>query len=148
MNDLKFNAVLSASFAAALTVACYPLTAPVISCVFDSFPVDWLSWLDSIGLDMWSAFWLSGAWLGHIPFMFAAFCLLFLFLLGYVPLRTPGGPEASTTAYTATPTLSGARRGSTGLTISGMVAERRRRPASSSARQQRVIGSIRPCLML
>ena len=43
MNDLKFNAVLSASFAAALTVACYPLTAPVISCVFDSLPVDWLS---------------------------------------------------------------------------------------------------------
>ena len=90
MNDLKFNAVLSASFAAALTVACYPLTAPVISCVFDSLPVDWLSWLDSIGLDMWSAFWLSGAWLGHIPFMFAAFCLLFLFLLGYVAAKDAG----------------------------------------------------------
>lgn len=90
MSDLKFNAVLSASFAAALTVACYPLTAPVISCVFDSLPVDWLSWLDSIGLDMWSAFWLSGAWLGHIPFMFAAFCLLFLFLLGYVAAKDAG----------------------------------------------------------
>lgn len=32
---------------------------------------------------MWQAFWLSGTWLGHIPFMSAAFCLLFLILFGY-----------------------------------------------------------------
>ena len=32
MRNLKFNAVLSASFAAVLTVACYPLLAPVVAC--------------------------------------------------------------------------------------------------------------------
>lgn len=83
MRNLKFNAVLSASFAAVLTVACYPLLAPVVACAASSLPIDWVAWLDAIGFDMWSVFWLSGAWLGHIPFMFAAFCLLFLVLLGY-----------------------------------------------------------------
>lgn len=83
MRNLKFNAVLSASFAAVLTVACYPLLAPVVACAASSLPIDWVAWLDAIGFDMWSVFWLSGAWLGHIPFMFAAFCLLFPVLLGY-----------------------------------------------------------------
>lgn len=83
MRNLKFNAVLSASFAIVLTVACYPLLAPVVACAASSLPIDWVAWLDAIGFDMWSVFWLSGAWLGHIPFMFAAFCLLFLVLLGY-----------------------------------------------------------------
>ena len=83
MRNLKFNAVLSASFAAVLTVACYPLISPLVARVVSSLPIDWVSWLDAVGFDMWSAFWLSGTWLGHIPFMFAAFCLLFLVLLGY-----------------------------------------------------------------
>lgn len=83
MNNLKFNAILSAAFATVLTVACYPLAAPVVGCIAASLPVNWVAWLDAIGFDMWSVFWLSGAWLGHIPFMFAAFCLLFLVLLGY-----------------------------------------------------------------
>lgn len=83
MNNLKFNAILSSAFATVLTVACYPLAAPVVGCIAASLPVNWVAWLDAIGFDMWSVFWLSGAWLGHIPFMFAAFCLLFLVLLGY-----------------------------------------------------------------
>lgn len=83
MNNLKFNTALSASFAVVLTVACYPLVAPVVACSIAALPVDWISWLGAIGFDMWQAFWLSGTWLGHIPFMSAAFCLLFLILFGY-----------------------------------------------------------------
>lgn len=83
MNNLKFNTCLSASFAVVLTVACYPLVAPVVACSIAALPVDWISWLGAIGFDMWRAFWLSGTWLGHIPFMSAVFCLLFLILFGY-----------------------------------------------------------------
>lgn len=90
MNDLKFNAVLSASFAAVLTVTCYPLAAPVIACAAGSAPVDWISWIDGIGFDMWSAFWLSGSWLDHIVFMIAAFSLSFLVLLGYTVAKDSG----------------------------------------------------------
>lgn len=87
MRNLKFNAVLSASFAAVLTVACYPLLAPVVACAASSLPIDWVAWLDAIGFDMWSAFWLSGAWLGHIPFMLGTLALLFLVLLGYTAAK-------------------------------------------------------------
>ena len=44
---------------------------------------DWLGWLDAIGLDLWEAFWTSGEWLGHVPFMLAGFALAFLILFGY-----------------------------------------------------------------
>ena len=90
MNNLKFNAILSASFAAVLTIACYPLAAPVVSCAIAELPVDWISWLDTIGFDMWRAFWLSGTWLSHIPFMLVAFSLLFLILLGYTAAKDAG----------------------------------------------------------
>lgn len=87
MSNLKFNAVLSASFAAVLTVACYPLISPLVARVVSSLPIDWVSWLDAVGFDMWSAFWLSGAWLGHIPFMLGTLALLFLVLLGYTAAK-------------------------------------------------------------
>lgn len=87
MSNLKFNAALSASFAAVLTVACYPLISPLVARVVSSLPIDWVSWLDAVGFDMWSAFWLSGAWLGHIPFMLGALVLLFLVLLGYTAAK-------------------------------------------------------------
>ena len=87
MNNLKFNAILSAAFATALTVACYPLAAPVVGCIAASLPVNWVAWLDAVGFDMWSAFWLSGAWLGHIPFMLGTLALLFLVLLGYTAAK-------------------------------------------------------------
>lgn len=90
MNDLKFNAVLSASFAAILTVTCYPLAAPVIACAAGSAPVDWISWIDGIGFDMWSTFWLSGSWLDHVAFMITAFFLSFLVLLGYTVAKDSG----------------------------------------------------------
>ena len=82
MNNLKFNAILSAAFATVLTVACYPLAAPGVGCVAVSSPVDWMTWLDSIGPDMWVAFWASGAWLRHVFFMLVTFGLLSLILLG------------------------------------------------------------------
>lgn len=87
MRNLKFNAVLSASFAIVLTVACYPLISPLVARVVSSLPIDWVSWLDAVGFDMWSAFWLSGAWLGHIPFMLGTLALLFLVLLGYTAAK-------------------------------------------------------------
>ena len=87
MNNLKFNAILSAAFATVLTVACYPLAAPVVGCIAASLPVNWVAWFDAIGFDMWSAFWLSGAWLGHIPFMLGSLALLFLVLLGYTAAK-------------------------------------------------------------
>lgn len=40
MNNLKFNTALSASFAVVLTVACYPLVAPVVACSIAALPVD------------------------------------------------------------------------------------------------------------
>lgn len=52
MNNLKFNAILSAAFATVLTAACYPLAAPVVGCIAVSLPVNWVAWLDSIGSDM------------------------------------------------------------------------------------------------
>lgn len=87
MNNLKFNAILSAAFATVLTVVCYPLAAPVVGCVTVSLPVNWMAWLDSIGSDMWVAFWASGAWLSHAPFMLVAFGLLFLVLFGYTAAK-------------------------------------------------------------
>ena len=42
-----------------------------------------MGWLDAMGFDLWAAFWTSGEWFGHVPFMLAGFALTFLVLFGY-----------------------------------------------------------------
>lgn len=70
-------------FAVIFDAACYPIVAPVIACALAGAVFDWPSWIDSIGPDLWLAFWASGAWLPHLPPMLAALALLFLVLFGY-----------------------------------------------------------------
>lgn len=77
------TAILSAAFAAFIDIVCYPIAAPAISCMVAGAAFDWMGWLDAMGFDLWAAFWTSGEWFGHVPFMLAGFALTFLVLFGY-----------------------------------------------------------------
>lgn len=83
----RSTAILAAAFAAVIDIALYPIVAPAIACVVAGAAFDWLGWLDAIGLDLWEAFWTSGEWLWHMPFMLAGFALAFLILFGYSVAR-------------------------------------------------------------
>lgn len=83
MDRYRGTAILAAVFAAVIDAACYPIVAPLVACAAAGAAPDWLGWLDAVGLELWEAFWTSGAWLGHIPFMLAGFALIFLILFGY-----------------------------------------------------------------
>ena len=77
------TAILAAAFAAVIDIVCYPIAAPAISCMVAGAAFDWMGWLDAMGFDLWAAFWTSGEWFGHVPFMLAGFALTFLVLFGY-----------------------------------------------------------------
>lgn len=77
------TAVLAAAFAAVIDIVCYPIVAPATSCMVAGAAFDWMGWLDAMGFDLWAAFWTSGEWFGHVPFMLAGFALTFLVLFGY-----------------------------------------------------------------
>ena len=83
MDRYRGTAILAAVFAAVIDAACYPMVAPLVACAAAGAAPDWLGWLDAVGPELWEAFWTSGAWLGHIPFMLAGFALIFLILFGY-----------------------------------------------------------------
>lgn len=83
MERYRGTAILAAAFAAVIDIACYPVVAPAIACAVAGAAFDWLGWLDAIGVDLWAAFWTSGEWLGHVPFMLTGFALTFLALFGY-----------------------------------------------------------------
>lgn len=75
--------ILAAAFAAVIDIVCYPIVAPATSCMVAGAAFDWMGWLDAMGFDLWAAFWTSGEWFGHVPFMLAGFALTFLVLFGY-----------------------------------------------------------------
>lgn len=77
------TAILAAAFAAVIDIVCYPIVAPATSCMVAGATFDWMGWLDAMGFDLWAAFWTSGEWFGHVPFMLAGFALTFLVLFGY-----------------------------------------------------------------
>lgn len=77
------TAILAAAFAAVIDIVCYPIVAPATSCTVAGAAFDWMGWLDAMGFDLWAAFWTSGEWFGHVPFMLAGFALTFLVLFGY-----------------------------------------------------------------
>lgn len=77
------TAILAAAFAAVIDIVCYPIVAPATSCMVAGAAFDWMGWLDAMGFDLWVAFWTSGEWFGHVPFMLAGFALTFLVLFGY-----------------------------------------------------------------
>lgn len=77
------TAILAAAFAAVIDIVCYPIVAPATSCMVAGTAFDWMGWLDAMGFDLWAAFWTSGEWFGHVPFMLAGFALTFLVLFGY-----------------------------------------------------------------
>lgn len=77
------TAILAAAFAAVIDIVCYPIVAPATSCMVAGAAFDWMGWLDAMGFDLWAAFWTSGEWFGHAPFMLAGFVLTFLVLFGY-----------------------------------------------------------------
>ncbi|WP_418400097.1 type IV secretory system conjugative DNA transfer family protein [Bifidobacterium angulatum] len=77
------TAILAAAFAAVIDIVCYPIVAPATSCMVAGAAFDWMGWLDAMGFDLWAAFWTSGEWFGHVPFMLAGFVLTFLVLFGY-----------------------------------------------------------------
>lgn len=77
------TAILAVAFAAVIDIVCYPIVAPATSCMVAGAAFDWMGWLDAMGFDLWAAFWTSGEWFGHVPFMLAGFALTFLVLFGY-----------------------------------------------------------------
>lgn len=77
------TAILAAAFAAVIDIVCYPIVAPATSCMVAGAAFDWMGWLDAMGFDLWAAFWTSGEWFGHVPFMLAGFALTFLVLFDY-----------------------------------------------------------------
>lgn len=83
MGRYRGTAILAAAFAAVIDIVCYPIVAPATSCMVAGATFDWMGWLDAMGFDLWAAFWTSGEWFGHVPFMLAGFALTFLVLFGY-----------------------------------------------------------------
>lgn len=83
MGRYRGTAILAAAFAAVIDIVCYPIVAPATSCMVAGATFDWMGWLDAMGFDLWTAFWTSGEWFGHVPFMLAGFALTFLVLFGY-----------------------------------------------------------------
>lgn len=83
LDRYRSTAILAAAFATVIDIAIYPIVAPAIACAVAGAAFDWLGWLDAISFDLWSAFWTSGEWLGHVPFMLAGFALAFLILFWY-----------------------------------------------------------------
>lgn len=83
MERYRGTAILAAAFAAVIDIVCYPIVAPATSCMVAGAAFDWMGWLDAMGFDLWAAFWTSGEWFGHVPFMLAGFALTFLVLFGY-----------------------------------------------------------------
>lgn len=83
MGRYRGTAILAAAFAAVIDIVCYPIVAPATSCMVAGAAFDWMGWLDAMGFDLWAAFWTSGEWFGHVPFMLAGFALTFLVLFGY-----------------------------------------------------------------
>lgn len=83
LDRYRSTAILAAAFATVIDIAIYPIAAPAIACAVAGAAFDWLGWLDAISFDLWSAFWTSGEWLGHVPFMLAGFALAFLILFWY-----------------------------------------------------------------
>lgn len=83
MGRYRGTAILAAAFAAAIDIVCYPIVAPATSCMVAGAAFDWMGWLDAMGFDLWAAFWTSGEWFGHVPFMLVGFALTFLVLFGY-----------------------------------------------------------------
>lgn len=83
MGRYRGTAILAAAFAAVIDIVCYPIVAPATSCMVAGATFDWMDWLDAMGFDLWAAFWTSGEWFGHVPFMLAGFALTFLVLFGY-----------------------------------------------------------------
>ena len=83
MGRYRGTAILAAAFAAVIDIVCYPIVAPATSCMVAGAAFDWMGWLDAMGFDLWAAFWTSGEWFGHVPFMLAGFVLTFLVLFGY-----------------------------------------------------------------
>ena len=77
------TAILAAAFAVVIDIVCYPIVAPATSCMVAGAAFDWMGWLDAMGFDLWAAFWTSGEWFGHVPFMLVGFALTFLVLFGY-----------------------------------------------------------------
>lgn len=77
------TAILAAAFAAVIDIVCYPIVAPATSCMVAGAAFDWMGWLNAMGFDLWAAFWTSGEWFSHVPFMLAGFALTFLVLFGY-----------------------------------------------------------------
>lgn len=83
MGRYRGTAILAAAFAAVIDIVCYPIVAPATSCMVAGAAFDLMGWLDAMGFDLWAAFWTSGEWFGHVPFMLAGFALTFLVLFGY-----------------------------------------------------------------
>lgn len=83
MGRYRGTAILAAAFAAVIDIVCYPIVAPATSCMVAGAAFDWMGWLDAMGFDLWAAFWTSGEWFGHVPFMLVGFALTFLVLFGY-----------------------------------------------------------------
>lgn len=83
MGRYRGTAILAAAFAAVIDIVCYPIVAPATSCMVAGAAFDWMGWLDAMGFDLWAAFWTSGEWFGHVPFMLGGFALTFLVLFGY-----------------------------------------------------------------
>ncbi len=83
MGRYRGTAILAAAFAAVIDIVCYPIVAPATSCMVAGAAFDWMGWLDAMGFDLWAAFWTSGEWFSHVPFMLAGFALTFLVLFGY-----------------------------------------------------------------
>ena len=85
-SSTRSSAILAASFAAAITVAAYPLLSPVVEVALagDATGEAWLAaFLRTADLSAWPQFWTGGAWLAHLPYMFTALAALFLVLLAY-----------------------------------------------------------------
>lgn len=81
------DVVLAAAFGALVTAAAYPVAAPVIASATTGAAVDWAAWLSRLDLSAVPAFWTSGSWTAHAPFIAAAFAVATLALYAYTAVK-------------------------------------------------------------
>lgn len=81
--DLLICAVLGAF----LTGALYPLAAPAVESATAGARVDWAACIAGFELSTVFRFWVSGAWIGHMPFIAAAFAISTLGVEAYASMK-------------------------------------------------------------
>lgn len=85
---------LAAVFGAVIVALAYPIAAPVIAAATTGAAFDWAAYLSDFDLVMVPEFWVSGSWVGHMPFIALSAVVVSIALYGYMAVKRAQGDRA------------------------------------------------------